>query len=511
MNVALWLGRAAALHPKAPALLTGTNVVANYAEFEARVASIAAGFREIWGISRGDRVAILMSNRIEYLEVMYAAWYVGAAIVPINAKLHVKEAAWMIENSEAKLAITAQTSVVPLTALVNPDATQVIDVESAAFSALYDMQPIGEPLALGGDALAWLFYTSGTTGRPKGVMITHQNLEMMALTYFVDVDAVQSGDAILYAAPMSHGAGFYNFMFVMRGARHVVPESGGFDAAELAAIAPTIGNCCMFAAPTMIRRMIAEAKQTGYRGEGFKTIVYGGGPMYIADILDAVDIFGSRFAQIYGQGESPMTITALSKDLVADRTNPNWRQRLGSVGRAQSCIEVKIVDQCGEDCARGQVGEILVRGATVMAGYFRNDAATLETVREGWLWTGDIGTMDGDGFVTLHDRSKDLVISGGTNIYPREVEEVLLEHPSVAQAAVIGQADPEWGEVVVAFVVIEDGQTCDAETLDAHCVGNIARFKRPKRYVFVNDLPKNAYGKVLKTELRSILNPPAMQ
>ena len=365
--------------------------------------------------------------------------------------------------------------------------------------------PSGAPTSLAQSDMAWLFYTSGTTGQPKGVMISCGNIAAMTMSYFADVDEVQAEDAILYAAPMSHGAGLYNFMHVLRGARHVVPDSGGFDAAEILRIAPGIGLVSMFAAPTMVRRLVDVAKSLGSAGEGLRTIVYAGGPMYEADILEAVDVMGPRFVQIYGQGECPMGITALPRADVADRSAAGWRDRLNSVGRAQSLVEVAILDSEGSELPAGEVGEIAVRGATVMPGYWRNPEATAKTLRDGWLWTGDMGRMDAEGYVTLHDRSKDMIISGGSNIYPREVEEVLLSHPSVSEVAVVGQQDPEWGEVVVAFIVCQSGTCVEEGALDALCLDRIARFKRPKRYRFAEALPKNNYGKVLKTELRKML------
>ena len=505
MNVALWLKRAARLAPDAPALLRGEQLIADYREFDRRASALARIFRDVYAINPGDHIALFMANSIEYLVVMYGAWIAGAAIVPINAKLHAREAAWIIANAQAKLIVSAGTE---LTALRNESKmTQLplIDVESDDFARFYEADPLYQPVHRNLDDVAWLFYTSGTTGRPKGVMQTHGNIQAMALNYFVDVDQVQPDDCILYAAPMSHGAGCYNFMFTIRAARHVVPQSGGFDAAEIEQIAPRLRNVSMFSAPTMVRRMIAQTKLSGYRGEGIKTVVYGGGPMYVADICEAVDAFGPRFVQIYGQAESPMTITALSRACVVDRTHPRWRSRLGSVGVSQSCVTVMIADKNGDELQRGEIGEILVSGPTVMKGYWNNDEATRGAIRAGWLWTGDIGAMDEDGFVTLHDRSKDMIISGGSNIYPREVEEVLLTHPSVAQVSVIGKPDAEWGEIVVAFIVLEAGcAPVDAE-LDALCLANIARFKRPKAYIYLPDLPKNAYGKVLKTDLRKQL------
>ena len=448
-----------------------------------------------------------LPNRLDYLELMYAAWFAGAAVVPINSKLHAREAAWIIENAQAKAAFVADESAGELVALIEalPGLAAVVAVESRDFAALRAAEPMPAPLPRGRDDLAWLFYTSGTTGKPKGVMISNGNLHAMTFSYFVDVDEVRATDAVLYAAPMSHGAGLYNFMGVLRGARHVVPESAGFEPAEVLSLGRSLRDVTMFAAPTMVRRLVERAGAEGADGDGIRTVVYGGGPMYVADIAAAVSVMGPRFVQIYGQGESPMTITALAREIVADRGHPRWRERLGSVGLAQSCVTVRVADAHGRPLAPGATGEILVRGAPVMLGYWRNAEATAAALRDGWLWTGDIGALDADGFLTLKDRSKDVIISGGSNIYPREVEEVLLLHPALQEVSVVGRPSAEWGEDVVAFVVAKPGASLDPAELDRLCLEHIARFKRPKAYFVETELPKNNYGKVLKTELRARL------
>jgi long-chain acyl-CoA synthetase len=361
------------------------------------------------------------------------------------------------------------------------------------------------PLPREDNDLAWLFYTSGTTGRPKGVMLSHGNLVAMSMCYLADVDQVHQTDAILYAAPISHGAGLYNFIHVRMAARHVVPESQGFEPDEVLELGKQLGDVAMFAAPTMVRRLVDAAKKRGESGEGIRTIVYGGGPMYLADIRDAIATMGQRFVQIYGQGESPMTITSLPRAFHADVDHPRYLERLASVGPAQSVMEVRITDADGKPLPVGETGEVEAKGPAVMLGYWNNDKANAETLKDGWLRTGDVGRLDEDGFLTLSDRSKDVIISGGTNIYPREVEEALLTHPAVREVSAIGVAEPDWGEVVVACVVLEPGAAADDAALDAHCLANIARFKRPKRYVYLDALPKNNYGKVLKTELREMM------
>lgn len=505
MNPAIWLERTAALVPAAPALLVGERVVADYAGFRDRAAAVAGGLTALHGVGRGDRVVVFSKNRAEYLIALYAIWRIGAAAVPVNAKLHPKEAAWIAENAEASLALVSGAEGREFVGLAPEGVKSVVDFDGPDWAALEAATPAPPPVWLADDEMIWLFYTSGTTGRPKGVMNTAGNIEAMTLAYFADVDEVRAEDAALYAAPMSHAAGTYNFMHVIRGARHVTPESGGFDAAEILDLAPKLGSVHMFAAPTMVRRLVDAAKAAGATGEGIRTIVYGGGPMYVADIVDAVETMGDRFVQIYGQGECPMCISALPRELVSDRAHPRWRERLASVGRSQSCNEVAILDGEGRPVPPGEIGEIAVRGRGLMRGYWRNEAATEKTLKDGWLWTGDVGTMDEDGFVTMRDRSKDMIISGGTNIYPREVEEALLTHASVHEVAVIGRPHAEWGEEVVAFVVAAAGGEVDPAALDAHCLAEIARFKRPKQYFAVPELPKNNYGKVLKTALRERL------
>ncbi len=228
--------------------------------------------------------------------------------------------------------------------------------------------------------------------------------------------------------------------------------------------------------------------------------------MYLADLEEALAVFGPRLAQIYGQGETPMTITGLSKADHADRNNPRWRERMQSVGVARTDVEVRVVDEDDRELPVGEIGEIVVRGDVVMAGYWKQPDATAETLRGGWLHTGDVGSFDDEGYLTLRDRSKDLIISGGMNIYPREVEETLLRHPGVRAVAVVGRPDAEWGEAVVAFVVVDDGTSPPStDDLDRTCLDHLARYKRPKDYRFVDSLPTNNYGKVVKRELRERL------
>lgn len=502
MNPAEWLARTAQDRPTAPAIFLGERQILDYAAFARRAGAIGAALNKR-GIGPGDKVALFLPNSVDYLPIFYGILNAGACVVPINGKLHVKEAAWIVAHSGTRLVFTGDPEA--MTATGDIGHTPCIAPGSAAFDDMVASVPLDWPALMAKDDPAWLFYTSGTTGRPKGAVLTCGNLMAASLSYFADVDDVSPEDAALYAAPMSHGAGLYNFVHVLRGARHVIPETGGFDPGEILRLAKSMRNISMFAAPTMVKRLVDGAGSAGEDGDGIKTIVYGGGPMYVADIKTALDVFGPKFVQIYGQGESPMTITALSRADIADSDHPDWEARLASVGRAQSVAEVRILGPEGSPLPAGEVGEIAVRGPQVMAGYLDNPEANAKTLVDGWLLTGDLGHLDRAGYLTLHDRAKDMVISGGTNIYPREVEEALLTHPQVSEVSVIGTPDPEWGEIVVAFVVPCDGQP-ETGALDEVCMNLIARFKKPKRYVFVDDLPKNNYGKVLKTELRERLS-----
>ena len=464
MNIVQFLLQNARRLPDRPALAVGNRVFCSYRALAGRVESLAAGLVEKFGLQAGDRVAFAMKNCPQYWELMFACWYAGLCAVPMNAKLHRKEFEYIIGNCGAKAGF------------FDPGEFQDLKGEGR------------RPFESRPDDLAWLFYTSGTTGVPKGAMLTHRNLLFASQAYFADIDKLGPGDAVLHAAPLSHGSGLYGLPHFAAGAVNVIPESGGFEAEEMFGLMQRWPNASFFAAPTMLVRLLASP--AARRPESLKTISYGGAPMYVADSLRAIELFGgAHLYQLYGQGESPMTITGLSQAFHERKAD------LETVGTARTGVEVKVLDS----------GEIVTRSDCVMAGYWANPEATAKTLAGGWLHTGDVGRMDERGCVTLLDRSKDMIISGGSNIYPREIEEVLLRHPMVAECSVVGRPHPEWGEEVVAFVVLEKNGFAEKKDLDDLCLANIARFKRPREYRFVEALPKNNYGKVLKTELRQLL------
>jgi long-chain acyl-CoA synthetase len=496
MNVALWLARAGLGHPTLPAAAVGTRVVASYGQLAGRAARLAGVLREKFRLKPGERVAIVAKNSHHYLELLFGIWHAGLAAVPANAKLHGAELGFILEHSGARVCFASKGLDADIAPHAPKSLEHLIAIGGADYEALFTADPVAVEPRAGGD-LAWLFYTSGTTGRPKGAMLTHDNLVAASLAYGSEVDPVTPGDAILHAAPMSHGSGIYIMQHVARLGVQVTPESGGFEPEEIIALFNAWPHMSMFAAPTMIKRLVACP--AGCNADNIRTIIWGGAPMYVEDAIAALDRFGPRFAQIYGQGEAPMTITTLSKEDIADRAHPRWRERLGSAGKPYSCVEVMVANLQDKPVAPGEAGEILCRGV-IMTGYWQNEEASAAALRGGWLHTGDVGVFDEEGYLHLKDRSKDLIISGGSNIYPREVEEVLITHGAVREVSVIGRPDREWGEVVVAYVVGE----ATADELDALCLSRIARFKRPKNYVFVDALPKNNYGKILKTELRAM-------
>ncbi len=474
MNIAQLLVQSARRLPFQPAIAVGERVVASYSDLSKRVLELSSGLVEKFNLKPGDRVALAMKNCPQYWELLFACWYAGLTAVPMNAKLHPKEFEYIVENC----------------------GTSACFYDPKEFEKL-----AGEPrppVETNPDDIAWLFYTSGTTGVPKGAMLTHRNLLFATQAYFSDIDRLGPGDAILHPAPLSHGSGLYGLPHFAAGAVNVIPESGGFDAAEIFDLLERWPNASFFAAPTMIVRLLASA--AARTPATLKTITYGGAPMYVADSLRAIELFGPRLYQLFGQGESPMTIAGLPQDFHRQKL------KLETCGFARTGVAVKIFDQDDNELPPDEIGEIVTRSDCVMAGYWDNPEATAQTLRGGWLHTGDVGSLDEEGFLTIRDRSKDLIISGGANIYPREIEEVLLRHPAIAECSVVGRPHAEWGEEVVAFVVLKtELPGMETRELDELCLSSIARFKRPREYRFVDALPKNNYGKVLKTELRKRL------
>jgi acyl-CoA synthetase (AMP-forming)/AMP-acid ligase II len=488
LNLFALLDQAAARHGDRGAVYHGERQLHTWRALRERVLRLASSIREL---GAGARVAVASENRPEIVELMFAIWAAECVVVPVNYKLHPREMEQILDDAGVAQVFASPKISQGLTPLT---AVPVETVGTPAYESRVGTTLSAPPAGTDPSTLAWLFYTSGTTGRSKGAMLSHRNLMAMTVAHLADFDAPDENCSLIHGAPMSHGSGLYIPPYVLRGARQVIPESGAFEPTEFLDLCEHHPGCSVFLAPTMVQRLV----QTGRAcPRNLRTVVYGGGPMYVDSLKKAMAAFGPIFVQLYGQGEAPMTIAGLRR---TDHVGADDAM-LGSVGYARSGVDVAVLRDDSTPAATGEIGEIVCRGDVVMSGYWNNLEATASTLQNGWLRTGDMGSFDDRGYLTLRDRSKDVVISGGSNIYPREVEEVLLEHPGVSEAGVVGAPDDEWGEVVVAFIV---GSASAAE-LDAHLLERIARFKRPKRYEFIDELPKNSYGKVLKRELRARL------
>jgi long-chain acyl-CoA synthetase len=501
MNIGSLLANTARSQGNETAVYHGTRPVWTYREMAWRASTLAHGLQHRLKIGRGDRILLWSSNSPEYLEVMFAAWFAGAVIVPINAALHPREVALIAEDCAAKICFTSPLQISSLQKLVKSDqAPKILPIEDTTFNELRgeDLSLVNVPAS----DTAWIFYTSGTTGRPKGAMLSHLNLLAMTFGYLADIDFLSPQDSFFHIAPQSHAAGLFTLPHVMRGTRNVIPDTTSFDPDEVCRLIRTFGSATTFMSPTMLVRFLAAPTLNDEVIVRTRTVLCGGAPIYVEDMKRALAVLGPKIWNGYGQGEAPCTISALPKSWLSDPTHPDFNRRLASVGIARSGVEIAIRSANGSIDSTGD-GEIAVRGPVVMSGYWSDEQSTRAALVDGWLMTGDLGTMDEDGLLTLKGRAKELIISGGSNIYPREVEEVLLRHPAVAEAAVVGAPDPAWGERIVAFIVARKGFEVTASELDTHCLLEIARFKRPKEYHFASSLPKNNYGKVLKRELQA--------
>ena len=510
MNIGHTLSQSARTFPDRPAIVYGRRV-STYARFNQRTNRLASALRRL-GVERGDHVAILMYNRPEMLETLYACFKLGCAAVPINFRLHPKEFAFIVDHSEAKAVVVSPELKEPLTEIrgLIAGARHLITPADASGELLsYEALLAGETdpwedVDVDPDDSAWLFYTSGTTGAPKGAMLTHRNLLAMTMGFYADIcPDFGAQDVILHAAPLSHASGLWALPNIAKAAKNVLLESTSFNAEEVLALVQEHGITNMFCVATMVKRMMDCPLISQYDHGSLKALCYGGGPMMVTDIVKAIETFGPVLVNLYGQGESPMTISCLQQwQHVLDGSEQQLK-RLGSAGIPRTDVEVRILDEEDREVPVGQVGEIVTRSDVVMKGYWRNPEATAMTLRNGWLHTGDVGMMDENGYVFLLDRSKDMIVSGGENIYPREVEEVLARHPAVLEVMVIGVPDPQWGEALKAVVAPRTGSAVTADELIAYCRDHIAGYKRPKSVDFVEELPKSNYGKLLKRDIRA--------
>lgn len=509
MNIGSLLTHSARTFPDHPALIQGTRR-SNYAEFNARANRLANALGAL-GVGRGDNVALLMYNCCEMLEAIFAGFKAGCGVVPINFRLHPNEFSYIIDHSESKAVVVSPEFNQPIAEMRDrmPRIEHVITLSNPEDgfmeydSVLSSGDDAFEDADVAPDDVAWFFYTSGTTGMPKGAMLTHRNLMAMSMSFYADMcPGFGINEATLHAAPLSHGSGLYALPNIGMAAANIIPEDRTFDPDNVFQAIQEHRITNFFAAPTMVKRLVESSAVDKYDHSSLKSVIYGGGPMLVDDLLVAIEKLGPCLVQLYGQGESPMTISYLpQEDHVLDGDADQMR-RLASAGYAHVNLEAKIFDADDNELPAGETGEIVTRSDLVMKGYWRNPEATAETLRGGWLHTGDMGCFDEQGYLFIMDRSKDMIISGGENIYPREIEEIIIQHPAVHEVAVIGVPDPEWGEAVKAVVALNDGQSATEQELIDFCKDHIASFKKPKSVDFIDEIPKNNYGKIVKRELR---------
>ncbi|HUZ08763.1 MAG TPA: long-chain fatty acid--CoA ligase [Acidimicrobiales bacterium] len=507
------LSNSARRFPARPAVTWGDQRL-TYADLDRRSDALAHGLASL-GARKDDRVVVLMRNRPELIEAMYACFKAAYCMVPLNSRLTAAEVTFHLGDSQPAAVLTDPEGVSVLAAADRCGAAVVVAGTHGGDRLpvwAHDHEDViaagaGRPSAVAEvdrDDLAWLFYTSGTTGRPKGAMLSHGNLGFVTASWLADLTPMTEEDVTLHAAPLSHGAGFHALAATARGAHQVIPASGRFDPSGILELIAAEGVTNTWLVPTQIVMLLDAAGDRPPDLPSLRHVAYGGAPFAPADLRRALEVFGPRFVQLFGQGETPMTATVLSAADHAAALAGDRPQRLSSAGVPRPGTDVRVMNDDVE-LPVGQVGELCVRGSAVMLGYWQRPEETAGTLRHGWLHTGDLGRMDEHGYLYLLDRAKDLIISGGSNVYAVEVEAVLAGHEAVREVAVVGVTDRTWGETVVAVVVSGEPGPDTEVALAAHCAGVLAGYKCPRRYVFREALPRNAYGKVLKRELREDL------
>ena len=510
-NVGLLLSKRAALNPRLEALVEverGRRFT--YAELNARCNRAADVFRGL-GVRPGERVALLLMNGVEFVESFFALAKIGAIIVPLNWRLVPDELAFILKDSGASVLVYdgefqscvrdlqqrgAEATAVRDWIHVGGDDTR--DAFARSWAALREHASEAEPEvgAADGDAL-YIMYTSGTTGLPKGAVHTHGSVLWACFTIGMTAD-VRFRDRYVIVLPLFHvGALTPATGNVHRGMTTILMRA--FDPVRMFETIERERVTTLLAVPAMLNFMLQVPGQERWDTSTLRWIMSGAAPVPVT-LIEAYAKRGIEIHQVYGLTESCGPACLISPDEAIAKA--------GSTGKAFFHTEVRVVDERGRDIPAGGVGEVLVRGAHVMQGYWNRPEATAETIRDGWLYTGDLATVDAEGYIYIQDRKKDMIISGGENIYPAEIENVILSHPQVRDVAVIGQASAKWGESPLAVVVKGDAGLT-AEAVIGPCQGRLARYKQPKAVRFVDEIPRNPAGKILKRLLRERFPEPA--
>ena len=501
MNVSYLLDRQVDLVPERTAMLLDDGATRSWAETQVRVDRLAGGLRDL-GIGTGDRVAILALNGPHYLEASWAAARLGAILQTMNMRLSPAELAYQIGDAEPKLMLVSpplaelgDAAVPDLDKLAVGGATGPGTVEDliAASDPVDGLMPVAPD-----DTLA-IFYTSGTTGTPKGVMITHQNV-LANSAFLLPAIGYRAEDVTLHVAPMFHVSDFCaSFAQLLAGGQHAFLPQFTPDGVPAAIEQYRATNLILI--PAMINALVRHPAVAKHDLASWRLMFYGGAPISEDLLRRCFDQLPCGLAQGYGQTEATHTISVLTED--DHRRALEDPRLLRACGRPLLGVQARVVDPAGAALPAGDVGEIVVRAPNVMRGYWRHEEATAEAIRDGWLHTGDLGTLDAEGYLALVDRKKDMIVSGGENVSSAEVENALASHPAVVESAAIAVPDDTLGERVHAVVVLAEGQEAGEAELQAHCRKTIAGYKIPRSFELVAELPKTAAGKVRKAELRA--------
>lgn len=502
-NLAHFLTRNARRLPTSPAVIWGDRIW-TWAELDARVSALAAGMADRYGITKGTRVLVQSQNCNQMLESMFACFRLGAVWVPTNFRQRPDEVAWLAQSSGAAMMICGAEF--PDHANACSSISQHLTIgEGCDFDTLVDayMGQTMNDVVVDRDDPCWFFYTSGTTGRPKAAVLTHGQMSYVVLSHLNDL-MPGSGpcDISLVVAPLSHGAGVHQLVKAAAGGATLLMPAGRFDVSEAWRLVEMHKVTDMFTVPTIVKMLVEDPAVNRFDRSSLRHVIYAGAPMYRADQITALSTLGPVLVQYFGLGEVTGNITVLPP---MEHSADDGAMRIGTCGFERTGMQISIQDDAGQTLAPFETGEICVCGPAVFAGYFDNPEANAKSFREGWFRTGDLGHLDCAGFLYITGRSSDMYISGGSNVYPLEIEEKILTHEAITEAAVLGIPDPKWGEVGIAVCVPHADAQVTGPEIQAFLKDRLSSYKLPKQVFLFDEMPKTSYGKITKKLIRETL------